>query len=207
MSLPAPRASREEVVALANDYWAREGPPNLPLPLCYQIVVRAYYRDTMGKPGVNDFGINDDAFFFVSPDRFKAIRGNTDPTRLGYNPSAGKAMAVLQPGWWPFYRGAHRGRTPSLRQYEPDLADAKKIPNHGHFLVERSYGVGDQRNWHETGYFAINQHSQLGSTTSSEGCLTAPDETFDPYMSLVWEESRRLKVDTIWTGLLLGPIR
>lgn len=202
---PTPRASRKLIVRLATAEWERIY-PGVPMPSHYLFAVRGYYATTMGPTAGNDVAINDDAWFFVTPDGMRSIAANTDPTRYGWNAGAGKPMAVLNPGFWPFYRGAHKGRTPSLRQYTAEEAKKAKVPNDGRFSVTRTYKPGDRRNYQESGYYAINAHSQVGSGTSSEGCQTAPNPEYEEFMQAVWDETKAAKLATVWYGLIDGPI-
>jgi hypothetical protein len=169
--------------------------------------VRGYFRDTLGVPGQNDFGIYDDAIFAVGPDGFFAVvNANTDPGRTGWNPGVGKPFAVLQPGVWWFRRGPHKGKTPALRQCTDEEAEEREIPNDGEFTVERSYGEGNPKNYRETGYFAINMHRGGEATTSSWGCQTIPPDQFDDFMEAVWAESKKAGQDKLPYVLISGPV-
>lgn len=203
-----PKAKRALIESLAEEHWARFGVMHAPLPSHYIFAVRAYRRDSMGKPGVNDFGIWDDAMFYVGPKTFLAENANTDPSRVGWNGNAGKPMAVLNPGFWPFRRGPHKGRIPALRQMTSEEARFKKetIPNDGRFSVTRTYGVGDKRNYQEAGYYAINVHPGGEIGTSSEGCQTLPKPWSDKFLQTVWDETEAAKLGVVWYGLIEGPI-
>jgi hypothetical protein len=205
--MPPPKAPRALVLSLAEEDWERNGPPGMPLPECFEFMVRGYRARSMGPTPGNDVGIFDDAWFWITPDGMLACNGNTDPSRYGWNSGAGKPMAVLQTGWWPFFRGAHRGRVPALRQYDVAQGRAAGVPNDGRFTVTRTYAPGDKRNYQEAGYYAINQHETRWSKgTSSEGCLTAHTEVYRPFMERVWKDSKAAKMNTIWCGLIDGPI-
>ena len=54
----------EEVAALRA--WKAAGHKAENFPTAYVFASRAYYRDSMGKPGVNDTGIYDDAVFILT---------------------------------------------------------------------------------------------------------------------------------------------
>src|SRR5688572_28150889 len=71
--------------------------------------IRGYRRDTMGKPGVNDCNIYDDALFVRYPGGVLNCNGNCDPVRIGWNSSLGKPFAQLKAGVWPFVKGKHKG--------------------------------------------------------------------------------------------------
>jgi lysozyme len=201
-----PKVSRKLIEILASEHWLRHGTMHAPLPSHYLFAVRGYRRDTMGKPGVNDFGIWDDAMFYVSPTTFLAENANTDPSRVGWNGNAGKPMAVLNPGFWPFYRGAHRGHVPALRQFTSEEARFKGVPHDGRFSVTRTYAVGDKRNYQEAGYYAINVHPGGIVSTSSEGCQTLPKDRADEFLQTVWDETEAAKIGVIWYGLCNGSI-
>jgi lysozyme len=176
------------------------------MPPRYEVVVRGYRATTMGPTPGNDPGIWDDAFFWLTPQRMTAQNGNADPSRYGWNANAGKPMAVLNIGCWPFRRGPHRGRTPALRQIAPGETLAKKVPNDGRFSVTRTYAKGDPRNYQEAGYYAINQHSGSLNTTSSEGCLTLPPHISRSFLQTIWDDTLKARQDIIWCLLIEGPI-
>lgn len=159
------------------------------------IPIRGYFRDTMGKPGVNDIGIYDDGFAWVGADgEFATFNGNCDPTR--YKPR----VATLALGKWRYKKGNHGsaayGPYPAYRQSEKVTVlrfDGKKP------------SIAD------TGFFGINIHhgsKASGNSTSSLGCLTIPfsqwkafksfgDMLIDKYavkdfLVLVIDESERL---------------
>ena len=201
-----PRAPRALIERLFTEHWSTHGPAGLPRPLYYILAPRGYRRDSMGKVGVNDFGIWDDAMFYVSPTTYLAENANTDPSRDGWNAGAGKPMAVLNVGVWPFRRGPHKGRTPALRQMTEEEARLRNVPNDGRFSVTRTYAVGDPRNYIEAGYYAINIHPGGDVGTSSEGCQTLPRKRADKFLQTVWDETEAAGVDVIWYGLIDGPI-
>ena len=194
--------------AIVRDYLAKAGLPTADEP-CALLGVRGYYRDSKGVEGRNDVGIYDDAMFFVAPNIFLAVNANTDPSRLGWNAGVGKPFAMLTPGTWYFIRGAHKGRTPALRQADEDQADDVKIPDNGHFRVWRAKGMDDVLSGNarsEDGYYAINIHRGGENTTSSWGCQTIPPADFDNFMQTVWEQTRKYSQERIPYRLINGPI-
>lgn len=201
-----PKAKRSLIESVAAEHWTRFGPKDIAMPERYAVGVRAYRRDTMGKPGVNDFGIWDDALFYVSPDMYLAENANTDPSRVGWNANADKPMAVLNAGVWAFRRGPHRGRTPALRQMTHDEAKKRGVPGDGRFSVTRTYAVGDKRNYIEAGYYAINMHPGGYSSTSSEGCQTIPTDRAENFLQKIWDDTAAAKLDYMWYLLVEGPI-
>lgn len=200
-SLPAsrPKASEEQVRALLAGVVSADEPVAI-------LGVRGYYRDTVGKPGVNDVGVYDDAMFLVANGVFIPVNANTDPSRVGWNAGVDKPFAMLQPGLWYFRRGPHKGKLPALRQCTDEEADDLGIPNDGEFLVERTFGPGDQRNYKERGYYAINIHSGGQSSTSSWGCQTIPPAQFEAFMLAVFEHSKKANQRRIPYLLIEGPI-
>ena len=205
---PPPRASRALVTQLAQTRWELEGLDKRvgPLPSHYLLAVRGYRATSMGPTPDNDVGIYDDATFFVTPTTMVAINSNTDPSRYGWNAGAGKPMASLNPGFWPFHRGTHKGKTPALRQYDTESGRRLNIPNDGRFAVTRTYTKGDTRNYQESGYYAINHHPGGNTGTSSEGCQTYPRDLATKFLQTVWDATKAAGVNTIWYGLLEGPI-
>lgn len=173
------------------------------------LAVRGYYRDTMGKPGVNDVGSFDDAMFLVGPGIFKAVNANTDPSKLGWNPGVGKPFAMLVPGLWYFRRGPHKGSVPALRQCTDEEAKDLGIPNDGEFKVWRADSALDVINGTarvDEGYHAINVHRGGQATTSSWGCQTIPPAQYEDFMLSVWEASKKANQRRIPYLLIDGPI-
>jgi lysozyme len=128
----------------------------------YILAIRAYYLDTMGKVGENDYGIYDDALFLITPDNFIPVNGNTDPSKQF------PGVAVLVPGIHYYKKGLHhlsnpdpKKRYPAFRPASPD----ESVP------VKR---VGGNK---ITKGIAINIHKGSFTSTSSEGCQTVyPDQ-------------------------------
>jgi hypothetical protein len=123
------------------------------------VAIRAYYRDTMGATGKNDFGMYDDALFWLAPSALAAYNGNTDPSRIGWNPNAQKFMARLCSGLWRYIKWKHRNRYWAFGQ------GGNKV------TVDRLREDGSVAKT-ETGVFGINVHRGGEHGTSSEGCVT-----------------------------------
>jgi hypothetical protein len=198
-----PKAPRELVLGLAEAKWAQDH-PNLTFPTHLLVGVRGYRAESMGPTKNNDVNIFDDAAFLITPSQFLSENINTDPTRYGWNAGAGKPMAVLQPGCWPFYPGPHKGVIPALRQFSIPEAKLHNIPKDGKFVVKRTYAPNDERNYLDEGYFAINHHYAGFNTTSSEGCITYPRHTI--FLPNVYNTAKDLKTLPFWFILLDGPI-
>jgi len=131
------------------------------------VAVRGYYRDTMGKTGVNDRGIYDDAIFIVSPDCFIAYNANTDPSAWKPNVSS------LKLGTHLYRKGKHKIASPNgYAAFRPATKD-EGLP------VTRD-GVGDS-----IGY-AINIHRGGNTGTSSLGCQTLPPSQWDSFKSTAY---------------------
>jgi lysozyme len=141
---------------------------------------RGYYRDTMGRPGVNDLGIYDDAMFFVSPTNFASFNANVDPSR--HRPG----MASLAPGLWKYKIGIHNiSKDPALHPRYTALVQAAEV------TVHRD-GDGN-----DTGWFGINIHKGSYTGTSSEGCQTIHPEQWNGFIVLVQDEMKDHGVATI----------
>ena len=170
-----PRMSRENLVqrlaAHAID------PAQHPLLI---VGIRGYYLDTMGKPGVNDRGMYDDAIFLVSPDVFAAYNGNTDPSRYkpGHGTAAAKGMAKLKAGVWLAYQfDTHGGSIP-------------------HFAIcQRRGKVTVIRDgtppYEDEGNHGINIHRGSYHGTSSLGCQTLHPDQWPSFIALAEDIARR----------------
>ena len=142
---------------------------------------RGYYKDTMGKPGVNDRGDYDDALFVLAPGVFRAFNGNTDPSaefRTG--------LASLVPGVYYAHRiDMHRGSYLALCQRTGEVVvhrDGTESYKAGTTHPEYGECLGNGR-W--KGWFGINIHRGGDGTTSSLGCQTLPPEQWDEFFALV----------------------
>ena len=166
-----PRAKRSQVMAAAIEMWHKYR-PGVEMPPMFVVAVRGYYRDTMGKPGVNDTGMYDDAFFIINGGLMTAWNGNTDPSRYGFNPNADGYMARLRCGVWTFVRLKHHFSRPdgymAFGQGDNDVR------------IDRIELDGDIHN-SVSGCFGINLHKGGYNGTSSEGCLTVPAEQWDDF--------------------------
>jgi lysozyme len=144
---------------------------------------RAYYRDTMGKPGENDRGIYDDAIALITPTAFVTFNANCDPSAWR------QGIATLMPGVWQYRVGTHGITKPPERRYEA-LVQA------GPVMVTRDGGKT------ETGWFGINIHRGGFNTTSSEGCQTIHPTQWEGFIGLVKGEMARhsrIKIDYVLT--------
>ena len=179
-----PQASPDRVRELARQAYDAAGIFGAgPLPRVSVLAVRGYYQDTMGEAGRNDVGIYDDAFFIVEPSGVNPFNGNTDPSRYGWNAGAGKFMARLKPGVWTYRPLKHHASRPDGY---PAFGQGN-IP----VTVDRMSADGEIHN-EETGCFGINLHRGGVNGTSSEGCLTVPQEqweVFHYYLSLALDKA------------------
>jgi lysozyme len=185
-----PKAAKHVVIAEALDSW-RDDPLRGPFPSFFVLFVRAYYRDTMGKPGVNDRGIYDDAAFIVSPDTFASFRANADPSIY----QAG--VSSLMVGWDEYRPGNHGisrpgGGYPAFRPATP--GERLAVTRDGE--KGRSKRDGEANNIHRGGYRG----------TSSLGCLTIYPDDWTAFHALVHLELKRHGLKKFWRGLIDGPI-
>lgn len=178
------------VVSAANMAWD-DAHPGKKLPDFFVLAVRSYYDRTIAPSG-NNINAYDDAFFIVSPFGVSSWNGNVDPTRYGWNPNAGKYMARLKPGVWKFGRVIHRGKYQAFGQKRP-------------VTVERIDKNGRIRQT-ETGDFGIHDHLGGEYGTSSEGCLTHPQDQWNPYRRELNGVMDKMGVDEYNLILIDGPI-
>lgn len=209
MSAPTPKSRPKQTAAkwqaAALKVWRREGHDG-PLPAVFVVACPGYYLNSMGKPGVNDRGMNDDAFAVFGPEMFVAFNGNTDPSIRK------PGIATLRPGQIVWYRPGPHGigrktEHPAFRQDSPVVVrrDGQVAPAG---TVHRRFGVslGDGL-WTDLGFsgrFWINLHRQFGGT-SSAGCLTIPGDQWAGFRELVLLALTRSKAERFPCIVLDGP--
>lgn len=152
-----PQATREQIEGLISGLDKR---------LVHLVGVRGYYRDSMGKKGVNDRSVYDDSIFLIGPDVFVSFNANVDPSIYRHR------VAVLKEGFWSYKLGIHGLSKPKSQQYQA-LVQAAPV------TVVRD-GVGN-----DTGWFGINIHRGGYNTTSSLGCQTLPPAQWPSFIELV----------------------
>lgn len=130
------------------------------------LVVRGYFENSMGRRGVNDRAVYDDAVFVVTPDGVQPFNGNSDPSVYRKRVATIKAPQAIRyrPGLHGFSR--KDGPYPAFRQD----ADCTVVRD----------GAGD-----DTGMFHVNFHRGGVNETSSLGCLTIPPHQWDEFRDLV----------------------
>lgn len=166
-----PKLTRADAVAYIHEPIQEE---------VFLIGVRGYYQDTMGKPGVNDRGIYDDAICLVAPNLFLAFNANTDPSvfRAG--------IATLIPGKHMYKKGKHGiskpgGGYPAFRPATPD----ESLP------VTRDGKEGLSKGT------AINIHKGSINSTSSEGCQTIFPDQWKEFQETVYKQMDQFGVREI----------
>lgn len=150
-----PKATRDQVLKL------------IPASVKDKVVivgVRGYYEDTMGKPGVNERNLYDDAIFVVTPGDFRSFNANTDPSVYR------KGIATLAPGVHRYKKGQHKGKYFALRpatkgEELPVTRDGVSVPWPG---------------------IAINIHKGGKNSTSSEGCQTLYPSQWQEFIDMVY---------------------
>lgn len=153
-----PKLSRQQALAKVNISFPER---------TFLLGIRGYYKDSMGKPGVNDRSIYDDCVCLITPDKFITFNANTDPSIFR------KGIAVLKPGLHYYKKGMHKisgpHPYPALRPATPD----ESLP------VVRD-GQGESRG------IAINIHKGGYNTTSSEGCQTIYPDQWNEFIKEVY---------------------
>jgi lysozyme len=146
----------------------------------------------MGKVGVNDRGIYDDAFFVVGPATFAAFNGNNDPS------AHKQGVSRLMPGVHPYQMGNHGISKPGggYPAFRPATKGAElPVTRDGESAVpSKRPGV------------ANNIHRGSNSGTSSEGCQTVPPPQWDEFYATVVRELKCSGNSTFDCILIEGPI-
>lgn len=154
------------------------------------VVFRAYYRDTMGRKGVNDRSIYDDAWMLVTPNLFMAVNANADPS-AAQGTVTGRAS--LEPGFWPMWKlDLHRGQYLAFCQRAVDCI-VRRDNTAGRPVGEKHPKWGTHLgNGRWRGWFGINGHRGGRTSTSSEGCITTPEPQWSGLLAAAEAEARRL---------------
>jgi lysozyme len=186
-----PRAPLAIVEAAARRMWTQCRSTE-PFPTMVVVGVRGYYRDSMGKPGVNERGIYDDACFILGRETFAAFNSNTDPSAWR------KGVATLLPGCWPYKPGNHGisrpgGGYPAFRP--ATRGEALPVKRDGESVIpSKRPGI------------AINIHKGGWNSTSSEGCQTIHPSQWDAFYALARLEMKRAGQTGFVYILIDGPI-
>jgi lysozyme len=135
--------------------------------------VRGYYKNSMGKKGVNDQAMYDDALFVLSPDAFASFNFNTDPQK------AGQKKAMLNPGKYQFYKGKHKGKYNALRPSPEGI----QLP----CTRDGVESLCSHTNIHKGGF----------RDTHSEGCQTVYPTQWDEAIRLIYRQMDKYGQKTI----------
>jgi hypothetical protein len=144
-----PKISDAETDKLAKFFFVEE------MPKVVVFGVRGYFLNTMGKPGVNDINLYDDAWLVYEDGTLvKTFNANTDPSKHRAN------LAWLNTGVYQFYKGKHKNRIEAFRAYPEGVKWRCKREEFSGKVVDSwcSY---------------INIHDGGASATWSEGCQTS----------------------------------
>lgn len=175
-----PQIKREEAVALAEKMGCRRD--------LFILILRGYYRDTMGEKGANDIGIYDDAVCIISPSSILTFNANCDPSK---DPPG---TAILQPGMFFYSIGTHNITKAVERQYKA-LIQAQPV------VIKR---VGSETV--EVGFFGINGHRGGEGTTGSLGCWTIVPEQYEEFIEFTEALMHAAGVKTIPVVLTIREV-
>lgn len=135
----------------------------------YPIVVlgiRGYYKNSMGRPLLNDTGIYDDACAIITQTHFKVFNFNTDPSTIA------EGRAMLEPGTWHSYKlGLHKNQYLAL------------VQRMGKVKVKRQSKKSPKGYIYTSGFFGINIHKGGTNQTNSLGCQTVPPSQWEDFIN------------------------
>lgn len=141
------------------------------------------------RPKLNEW---DDTLHILTPETEFSFPGNTQPTRYGFNKTAGKDMAELIEGLHPMRTGHHNGTEGRARQMTS--AEALRVNLRRYFKDARGDGKVTVRRTSkpgkfklDTGLFHTNVHPG-GRTTSSAGCITVKPSVADEFFAVLYRE-------------------
>lgn len=142
----------------------------------YIVGIRGYYKNTMGKSGVNDRGIYDDALFIVSGNKMFPFNGNIDPSTYKTGSGFGdkKGIASTKAGLYYCWKlDYHKNK---------NLALCQRL---GEITVIRD---GKPPYEQTSRWLGINNHKGGYNTTGSLGCWTVPPDQWNEYMETLITE-------------------
>lgn len=162
--MKTPKMTREEIERIVNNSGVRSD--------VVIVGIRGYYRDSMGKVGVNDRGIYDDAIFVLSPNEFRAFQANVDPSVFR------KGIANLKVGIYKVVKWIHRGKYAALQ-------------------IINDVVIRDGQITEDSGKHGINFHYGSETQTWSEGCQTLPKSIYWTFLNLVYTEMQKYHLDSV----------
>ena len=122
--------------------------------------IRAYYRDSMGLPGLNDDGIFDDAVGIIYPKKKIAV---------AFNATLDAASSTHKFGAPQIAPGLHKAYRLDYHKYEKGrLAVCQRLAPIKVWRVKGKF--------FEWGYFGVNIHDSRTWSTWSQGCTTIPKD-------------------------------
>jgi lysozyme len=203
-----PSIPKDKLLPIINRVWVETGNDD-PLPAAFAWSCRGYYRDSLGKPGVNDRGINDDAIGFISDQVDVRIRANVDPSvyRKGVSSLKTRQVVWYVPGWHGY--ASIYGHS-AFRQDSPVIVKRDGTESFSKGTIHKKYGVClGSGYWTDLGFgerFWTNLHRQSGSGTSSLGCQTVPMPEWTGFRAIIMSELARLSMTRFPCIILDGPI-
>jgi hypothetical protein len=152
-----PQATRDQVLA-----WIKAAGLDLAAEKVIVVGRRGYYRDTMGKPYVNDRNIYDDAVWIITTDDMRAYNFNADPSKYQ------KGIATLVAGVYKLVKWMHHGKYHALQIIRD--------------VLKRDGLLGKS-----TGRRGINFHYGGNMGTGSKGCQTFPPAQYWQFQGHAYE--------------------
>lgn len=190
MSAPQPKSRPQQTHEQCVEILKKHGSPDAPIRI---LVVRSYFRRTLGDPDKNDRGMYDDACFLVLKDRTVSFNFNADPSRYkpGHGKGSAKGMANLKPGLYRnvYMMAKHKGQYDAICQRGGPVTVLRDADSQ---VPEKDIVVVEGRRYYEhTGMFGINFHRGGINGTSSLGCNTWPVDQYKEAMDLIYSTMRK----------------
>jgi hypothetical protein len=167
-----PKISRAEFIALIGEHYNELSSYGL-----FIAFIRGYRKNTMGKPGVNDRGIYDDAVAIFTNDAYYTFNANVDPQSYrkgeGFGDKKGIASIVAGVVFKCWKLDYHKNKY---------LALCQRL---GPVTVMRD---GNPPYLQTSAYLGINNHRGRISVVDSLGCCTVPENEYPDYINTVVSE-------------------
>lgn len=154
------------------------------------ILIRGYYLDSMGKPGIDDVNIYDDAAFLITPDARESFNANTEPS------FPLKGYATLKLGMYTFYPSFHHVADPKKRY--------KALRPYPEGVVLQCTRNGQPSTCGNTNLHMGGANPGSFDVVWSQGCITIPKTQYPDWLERTWPAIEKYNADFCGSSTVSG---